>query len=317
MKKRALIILSVLFLGFFAVTTHAQLQNGDILISISPSSPNPNTNTKVSLSTYSTDLNKTKISWYLDGNLASEGIGRKNFSFTTKAAGTSSTVEAIIETSSGDLIKKQVVITPSSVDILWEAKNSYVPPFYKGKKLGTNEGLFKINAIPNSSSIVGNFYDWKLDNSPDQNSSGYEKNYFEFQKSYLDVNNKIDVIITDLFGKKIGEGNITVGTNSPKILLYEKDQVLGIKWEAALDDGFKISKTGNTIFAAPFYFSTNTNQSNLSYEWYIGKEKTESSNNLLSVKPADRNSGTSIIKVAINNINSLFQNMEKTLNVNF
>ena len=155
MIKRGLIIFSTLVCAFFAFTVHAQLQNVDVALTTNPEYPSANSNVTISLSTYSIDLGKAKISWLLDGNLSLEGVGKKTFSFTTGDTGSSSTIQVKIETADGNSVDKQLTITPANVDMLWEAYDSYVPPFYKGKKLGTGEGTYKVVALPSIKNLVG------------------------------------------------------------------------------------------------------------------------------------------------------------------
>ena len=317
MKKRGLIIFSALVCAFLAFTVHAQLQNGDVVLTLNPEYPSSNSNVTASVSTYTTDLNKAKISWIPDGNLSLEGVGKKSFSFTTGSAGTSVTLEVKIETITNNLIDKQLVITPTDVDILWEAYDAYVPPFYKGKKLGAQEGTFKVVALPNGTTPAGFSYDWKLDDTSKQDSSGYEKNYYIFKKSFLDKNNTVGVEISDLLGKSIGAGDVTVGTSTPKILFYEKDPMLGTRWERSLSDGFTIAENGTTIVAEPYFFSRTKGVSNLTFDWYINDNQADNQQNFLSIKPTTGESGSSKIKVVINNVKTLFQSMEKELNVNF
>ena len=317
MIKRGLIIFSALVCALLAFTAHAQLQNGDVDLILSPEYPGTNTNVTATISTYTTDLNTAKISWLLDGNLSLEGVGKKSFSFTTGSAGTSKTLEVQIETANSNVIDKQIVITPTDVDMLWEAYDAYVPPFYKGKKLGAEEGTYKVVALPSTTSGPGFSYDWKLDDENKQDSSGYEKNSYIFKKSFLDKDNTAEVEISDLLGKSIGSGTITVGVNNPKILFYEKDPLLGTRWEKSLSDDFMIGQDGTTIVAEPYFFSQDPKLSNLTFSWYLNDTQTDNQENFLSIKPTADQSGSSKIKVVINNVKTLFQSMEKELNVNF
>ncbi|MEI6581091.1 MAG: hypothetical protein WCO07_02885 [bacterium] len=320
MIKRGLIILSALVFFLGASIVNAQLQGGDIALSINPAYPNANSNVTATVSTYTTDLNSSKISWILDGNLSLEGIGKKTFSFTVGNSNSKTTLEVKIETMSGAVLNKQMVITPTDIDMLYEAYDSYVPAFYKGKKLGAPESNFKVVAIPNTRNLAGFIYNWKLDDTAKQNSSGYGKDFFTFKQSFLDKNNVVDVIVSDLFGKNIGSGTTIIKTNNPKIIFYEKDPALGTKWEKALGNEFRIGQGGIAIVAEPYFFSSkDINSTNLTFNWSINGEQTQTpaQKNLLAIKPEDGKSGNSNIKVVINNIKTLFQSVEGNLNVNF
>jgi hypothetical protein len=58
---------------------------------------------------------------------------------------------------------------------------------------------------------------------------------------------------------------------------------------------------------------------NVSFKWLLNGEPVESQFplNTLSVKPTSGQSGQALIKVIINNANTLFESVEKQLNVSF
>jgi hypothetical protein len=320
MMRKGLIIFSTLIFMLFAFKANAQLQNGDISLEVNPPYPKANENVTASLSTFTTDLNTAKISWKKNGETLLEGIGKKTFSFTIDSASSKTNLQAIIETLNGSVVNKQITIYTSGVDLLWEANNTYTPPFYKGKALAPIEGNIKVVAIPSAQNAAGFSYKWKQDNQNKLDYSGYEKNYLIYKNSYLDQNNKVEVVISDLFGNDIGSNNITITPTSPKIIFYEKDSLFGTKWEKSLTDGFKINPNGTTIIAEPYFFSIkDLNSKDYSFEWLLNDQDASKPNqkNSLSVKPESGSSGSSNIKITINNIPTLFQSVEKELNVNF
>ena len=86
MQKKQLILILILiiaFTGFFA-HTYAQVRDTDIILSVSPENPNPNQNVTATLSSYSIDLDKANISWSVNGQETSMGIGKKSFYFEIK-----------------------------------------------------------------------------------------------------------------------------------------------------------------------------------------------------------------------------------------
>ena len=175
------ILFSIFIYIFFAFSAYAQVQSGDVVLTINPQYPKANEEVIASVSTFSTDLNKAKISWKLNCQIAIEAVGKKDFSFTTTSTGLQTVLEVEIQTSDGSFINKKIIITPTDIDMLWEAPDSYTPPFYKGKALNTREGTLKIVALTNSSNSAGLSYNWKLDDVNKPDSSGYKKNYYIFR----------------------------------------------------------------------------------------------------------------------------------------
>jgi hypothetical protein len=320
MIKKSLILFLIFACLFFAFKTNAQVQSGDIVLSINPSYPKANEEVTASVSTYTIDLSNARISWVLNGSTALEGMGKKSFSFKVGDSGFETTLEVKIETINGSTINKKITISPSDIDLLWEANNSYVPPFYKGKTLLATEGKVKVVAIPSTQNLAGFNYKWKQDNKNQQDSSGYEKNYYTYRNSFLEDNNTVEVAVSDLFGNNIGINKISIIPGIPKIIFYGKDQNLGIKWENAIGDGFTINRDGDTLVAEPYFFSSeDLNSGNLTFDWSLNGEKTLIPNlkNTFSLKPEDNKSGNAIIKIVINNTKTLFQSMSKEINVNF
>ena len=320
MLKRSLIISFILMCAFFAFKTSAQVQNGDIVLNISPEYPKANEQVTALVSTYTTDLNSARISWILNGDTVLEGVGKKSFSFTVGTSDFQTNLEVKIETLSGSIIDKKITISPSNLDLLWEAYDTYVPPFYKGKALAPAEGMIKVVAFPNTQNLAGFNYKWKLDDKSQPDSSGYEKNYFVYKNSYLEDSNQIETTASDLFGNNIGFNKITITPGTPKIIFYKRDQNIGTRWENALSDGFVINKNGDVIVAVPYFFSgKDLNSGTLTFDWLLNGEKPliPNPNNVFPLKPENNTSGAADIKLIINNPKTLFQSMSKEINVNF
>lgn len=321
--KILIIILAITFMGFFA---HAQIRDTDIVLSISPQYPNPNQNVNATLSSHTINLDKANITWSVNSQEMSGGIGKKSFSFKTGEAGVANVLSAMIDTIEGQSISKTITLSPANVDMLWEAYDAYVPPFYKGKALAPSQGKFKVVAIPNLINQGGKVninnlsYAWKKDGNVQSNSSGWGKGSFIFQNSYLDRDNTVEVKVSDISGGTNASGRITLNTTNPKILFYENDPIFGIRWETALSNGFTISSDGKTLNVEPYFFSPkNINASELTFDWFLNGEKisTPSPKNILSIKPEAGQSGSATIKIDINNVNTLFQSLSKQINVQF
>ncbi|HNW71390.1 MAG TPA: hypothetical protein PKZ36_01215 [Candidatus Paceibacterota bacterium] len=321
MFKKGLIIFFTLICLFFGSQVNAQVKSGNIVLSISPQYPKAGEEVQASVSTYSTDLNNSRISWIVNGTTKLEGVGKKTFSFRMENSDFQTVLEVKIETLDGSTINKQITISSTNVDMLWEAYNTYTPPFYKGKTLATTEGMIKVVAFPNTTNLIGFNYKWEMDNKSKQDSSGYGRNYFIYKNSFLEDSNTIGVNVSDIFGNSIGEGTTTIKPGSPIINFYRKDRNLGIKWENILENGFSINREdGDTIIVEPYFlYPKDFNSADISWDWLINGEKVQNQNpkNSLSVKLANEESGNAIIKVMISNTKTLFESVEKQLNVNF
>lgn len=315
-------------IGIFTVWgfAHAQVRETDIAFSLSPQYPGPNQNVNAVLSSHVVNLDKANISWSINSQELSRGIGKKSFTFRTEDSGVSTTLSATIDTIDGQNMLKTIVIKPAGVDMLWEAYDAYVPPFYKGKVLAPSQGQFKVVAVPNLINQNGKVsmnnlsYVWAKDGKVQNDSSGWGKSFFIFQNSYLDRDNTVEVKVSDISGNTNASGKITLNTTNPKILFYKNDPLLGVRWENALSNGFNINQEGEILTIEPYFFSPkNINSSDLTFDWSINGEKisTPEPKNILFIKPETGQSGTATIKIDINNVNTLFQSMSKQLQVSF
>jgi len=326
MQRKYLISILIIILGFVGFFAHAQVRDTDIVLTVTPEYPSPNQNVTAYLSSYTINLDKANISWSVNNQEMSVGVGKKSFSFKVGNLGADSDLSVTIDTIDGQNISKKLTLTPAGVDMLWEAYDAYTPPFYKGKALTPSQGQFKVVAMPSLVNQTGKVninnlsYAWTEDGDPQPDSSGWSKNYFIFQNSYLDRGNVVDVKVSDISGSTNASGTINLNTTNPKILFYKNDPELGTKWETALTDGYTISPKGDTLTIEPYFFSPkNINSSILTFDWSLNGEKIDTPNpkNVLSIKPDAGQTGSATIKVDINNTNTLFQEAVKQISVNF
>ena len=319
MFKKISFLFFITTLVFFAFSANAQIKSDDISLSINPKQPGPNETVYATLASYAVDLNKTLITWSVNGQAYTQNVGQKTFSFKTTESGTQTVLSIQIDAVDGSSVSKQLVINPATIDILWEAVDSYTPPFYKGKALIPAESAVKVVALLNSNISNGAVYNWKLDDKAKTDSSGYGKNYYYFQKTYLDRVNNIEVNAVNILGNSIGSGKILIGNWNPKIVFYKKDSNLGTRWEQALEDNFLIKPDGETIVFEPYFITPkNINSSSLKTNWTLGSSPiaTPDIKNELNIKP-ESTGGSSKIQIDIENINKMFLKISKKINVSF
>lgn len=328
MKLRFLILFSVIIFGILgAILPHQAnaVSASSILVNISPENPAPNENVTISLSSYAGDLNSVLISWSQDDKNVLSGVGEKSYSLNAPVSGGETVIRALIAMPDGE-IEKVMTIRPASVLLLWQATDSYVPPFYKGKALPTPDSEIKIVAMPeikDSTGIVNPkniVYTWKQDYNNMQDASGYNKSSFSYINDYLENSSTISVIASTIDQKFSSSASIDVGTSDVKMLFYKNDANLGTIWDQALYDGYII--TGDTIIeAAPYFISPkNINIPILSWVWSINDNSidvTGFKKNMLPLQIQAGTSGTSKIGLSIENKYRIFGTASGEININF
>lgn len=323
--KRLYVILSIGILltgmySFFAFSheIHAQYEvtEDDITVLSDPEIPPPLQNITLTLSSYATDINSAFVIWKVGGKTQLSGTGEKKFQVTTGENGSTTVVDITIRPVSGEVIQKQFVIRPADIDILWEGADSYVPPFYKGRALPTSEGLIRVVAIPqvkdgSLQTDVSNFvFKWKRDDKVIQSGSGYGKNSLLLRQSYLNKKEVLDVSATGIGTGIITQKKFEVPIFKPKILFYEKDPLLGIRYNRALDQSFEVASGEKTIVAEPYFFGpVDALSPELEYTWTINGQSiyTPEIKNVLTVKKGT-SAGVATIGLEIKNLLRLFMN---------
>lgn len=321
------LFLALTLLGTVGILPHLGVaaSPANISISVAPENPAPKEEVVVSLSSYVNNLDSVAITWSVGGKTAAVGIGKKSFSVVAPEAGAEMRITASIALPDGT-VEKTVVLRPAVMALLWQANDSYVPPFYRGKALPAVGSEIKIVAMPeiqsgfrtiNPKSMV---YVWKKDYENEPGASGYARNFYIYTTDYLENSNLIGVTASTTDQKYFSTGTATVGAFEPQISFYETDPNLGTLWERALPDGHVIAGE-EIIVAAPYFLSPkNINVPSLSWDWSINDTHVAAAivrPNVLPVRADTGTSGASSIGLEITHKYNLLTSVMKKINVEF
>jgi hypothetical protein len=261
----------------------------------------------------------------MNGKNVSSGIGKKSFSLNAPNAGEEARVIATTSLPDG-AVDTNIVIRPLVMVLLYQAKDSYVPPFYKGKAIPSPDSLVKVVALPeikSGSSMVNPnnmTYLWKKDYTNNQDGSGYGKNSFTYVNDYLEDSNNIGVTASTIDQKYSSTTSIDVGMTKPKIIFYKNDTKMGTLWDQALSDGHKIIDS-EVLVAAPYFISPGDIRiPTLTWDWFINDETVNAPTlrkNTMPLQVQTGTSGTSKIRLEINNTEKIFESAIKEINVEF
>src|SRR3989344_4844908 len=100
---------------FFAITPHLHAQFTDFSLGVSPQYPKANAVMAGNLSSFSFDINRSRVSWRLDGVIQKSGVGEKTFEFNAPEYGKRRTVSATVEPPGGGQLIKSATINPQEV----------------------------------------------------------------------------------------------------------------------------------------------------------------------------------------------------------
>lgn len=319
------LVIIILISGSFFVSKSLAGSPNDIIVTMTPPNPTPGQTVNISLNSYLYNLDSVLITYLVNNKKVTEGVGKKSFSLQAPDLSGESTVLVNINLPDGN-IQLRLVVKSSNMVMLWQANDSYVPPFYKGKAMPIPDSSIKVVAMPEMLSgktmlDPNNMtYNWKLDYSNDGESSGYAKNYFIYNNDYLEkVNNvSVDVSTTDQ-NYSLG-GEINISTTKPKIVFYKRDKDLGTMFDNAIPENYVV-KQSETLEVAPYFMSPN-NPLNplLTWTWSINDAPVYLNSlfpNILPLQKTEGVSGNAKINLVIENKYRVFQTTKKELNVSF
>jgi hypothetical protein len=313
-------VLIALMLGMSALSSPATAQTTDseVSVSVTPENPGPNQSVTISLQSFTIDLDTAEIEWSIDGKGLVRGIGYKRYTFTTKSLGAETRVTATITPTGQFPRTKTVIITPMSVDILWQATDSTVPPFYRGKALATSESTVKFVAIPQVQSVNGALigtnqflYTWRENFTSDQNRSGYGKNAISYSMDYLNPTKHVTVAISSLDGATSTAAEIDLTPDTQKLVWYESSPKYGPLYATALTGEHTVSGSDISLLVEPYFFSPGDRTSQeITYEWRLNGEPItppRGAPNTLFLHRDTDSTGDASLALSVSNTSTLFQ----------
>jgi hypothetical protein len=325
-NKSTLVILCILMVVPFLL--QAQLLGNDLALNVEPQSVGAFEDVEIIATSFSLDLNRSTLSWYVNGELRAQGIGKNSFNFTTESLGTNFEVSVSIVSPYGEEISQSIDIKPAEIDLLWQA-HTYTPPLYKGKARPTAESLLKIVAIPNFVNEKGGrlepgslVYVWEQDGVVLGRLSGLGRDSVVVRAPLTSrTGTSISVTVTS-FEKDISmQKSISLRTEEASVGFYEKHPLEGILYARSLGDNFVLSEKEVTLRAEPFGFSLDDIQDGeLKYSWKANRENVSSSpENVQEIvlRQESEDGGAADISLSIENLGKLLQLAQNTIRVQF
>ncbi len=332
-KKYAYILfLSLLIVFAVALPAHTNGQvnvnipgalKNELSVEVIPEYPGPYENTSINLSLYTDDLNSAHISWFNNGKLVSEGVGKTSYIFKTGAVGQETRIDVVVVLKNGISFNRFYTITPAGVEVVWEA-DSYTLPFYQGKALHPKQGRLKLSAFPefikNGKTINPDnlIYTWQVGEDVIQSQSGYGRKVAIINGNILGGAENVHLTVSDPTNNITAEKYIDVETADPEILLYENSPYYGLNTDTAIKPNSPLKESELQILAAPFFMTIDGN--NITYTWRInGQNKPDLENSRSAVfrKPDDNKSGRSIINIEASNLKRVLQFAERNVIINY
>lgn len=291
-------------------TAAAQALPDPVQYLVAPQTPGPNQKVTIQAQGIGAFLGDADITWYVDGKAALEGIGASIFSFTTGVLGSQSHIQVKIVSHTQGTLTHDFVFLPSSVNLVWEADTS-VPPFYRGKALYSAGSTLRIVAFPtvilNGARVQNSAlsFQWSYNDEAVPSQSGLGRASFLWSGSELQPNEGVSVDI--YYGaSKVAHGEMSIPATEPQLLLYDKDPLRGIIYDAALPlGGIALAAKEFTIQAVPYFFSNaSIKGGGLIYSWTLNDNDItgpDSDKGMLTLRQTGSGEGRANLGVSLQN----------------
>ena len=105
--------------------------------------------------------------------------------------------------------------------------------------------------------------------------------------------------VSSVDGKSGAQKGITITTQNPEIVFYERSPSEGIKYENALPSGFDLTQEEITVRAEPYFFSTeDLTRDGTSFKWSLNDEEVRSSSHVNEIT-LRREQGAGIARIML------------------
>ncbi len=313
----------MLFLVFIFTPLFSYAQSmpsfADVTLDVLLKFPEPFQQVDIEAVSYSVSLDTRSITWYVNNQEYQKGTGKKSISVKVGGPGTTTNVSISVDIGTADPLVKRIQLKPNVVDLLWEAIDSYVPPFYRGKALPPAEGAIRVTAVPlGSSTLNGMVFTWLRNGEVSQSDSGFGRNSLSLRNSIFDAASRVGVRIASPDGFYQAEKSISIVRGEPflRFGVYKS----GFSPKFAETGGVLDAPSGNfELRAEPFFFSSQNGYSGIDYRWKISGEdysNTEKKGNTIFLSPPGE-SATIPFDVALSHLTYTLQELTGKISIKF
>lgn len=250
----------------------------DLIISQFPENPREGQELKLTLVSDKYDMDKATVTWTVDGQVADQGVGRKTFTMKAPTNGIGQIVVARVEQEGYDYSEIERVVEANTNFILYEGADSYVPSFYKGRRLPPKEGTIRAGFFSfKDGSIVGlndgssANYTWNINGEDNKGLSGDNKVINNILTRVTDNSLRVKITRDDgSVNRKYSE--ITIPLQKPEVIVYKTDENKYLKQVLGTTEVAKVIY----LLVEPFFFSApDKRNTDLKYTWKINDIETK------------------------------------------
>lgn len=264
------------------ISAHAQFSltglERQLTLTLTPEYPDAGEVVNLSVSSFGMDLARSSISWYENGKPFAQGAGRTEATLVSGALGSVTRIDVIATEESGIVGSARAVIQPTEVDLIWSA-DSYVPPFYEGRRLPGSSSVIRAQALvrfkkPNGTYVsdADIIYSWYKGSQ--RILSGRGKSGATFPGPTLFEREEIVVLAESVDGTYRGRAAAQIQSVDPTLELYENHPLFGILFHRAFVGSVLTLESEQLVTAVPYSAGARSSRdTDFIYSWKVnGKD---------------------------------------------
>lgn len=296
-----------------------------LTVKLTPNLPGEFQQVKAEVESFSIDLDRSTVTWFVNGKVVSEGQGIKSASFTTGALGGTNTVRVTARAADGATYSEVVSVIPADIDLVYES-NTYTHPFYKGKSLLPATSAVTITALPNMKTLGGVrvdpknlVYTWREGTRVLGNNSGSGRNTLTIDGPQVFRTLNISVEASTVDNSLRARKSISITGTSGLAALYQVHPLLGVLFDSAIPSTIRSQDDEISVIAMPYFFTAKSrNDAKLTYTWKLNGQtitNPASDSGILVLRP--EGSGTARLDTQITGSGTVFERASASLNISF
>jgi hypothetical protein len=299
------LFVGILVLWLYALPIHAQTAS-PLRITITNPALQPGDTALLEVVGPATTLTNT-LTWYVDGTVASTGIGNTRLSVPVGQPGNPHTVYVELSTEEGIEQSPSVTVAGALVDIVWEG-TGYTHPFYRGRALPGPDGYIVAEArslfTGQDGSIVpvqNIYFTWKLNDQLLKASSGFGQYSLTLKAPPLYGEDILSVVAEDYNTYTRAEKKVRIPGVPPRTNLHPVDPLLGIQFHTVVG---KERSTDAKASLIPYFTNiTHLKDTGMHVSWFLFDNPLPASGLTITLP------GTGIVRAVYQNKDSLLDNM--------
>lgn len=313
MRVLTTMILTSLFVFLTPAIARAQTVN----IETNPKHPSFGDTVLFTATGFGFDIGSSNVVWKKNGEIVASGVGQTIYSETIDKNQTAYSLSVETE-NNGNILKKIYRISPFYVDLLWEVKDGYTPPFYKGKTLPVRQSNVLFHAIADKHHSSKINFTWEKGAESQSYFSGQGRNTFSVLNDLLYNADTVSVVARNPEGVG-GADQKRVEYRSPEVVFYPTDEIFGVDWSHALRSNQKVTDKKIKLTAIPYHMTiSEINDPNYEMNWIVDGSRilTPDKKNQLTLQNLGKGSTTKV-GVSLDHKNRLYQDGEVSLPIIF